>query len=161
MASVRPNEEQLPETWFDQPPKFSVPPPSLAPPRAPATRPGLTSLVGAVTGLFAGTVFAFVAPLIATQMNADASVLASTRAHVIGAVAGAAMGVMLGLAMMHSERRLVRVVFATAISASTLFCVHVAMLYLHSSPLPLLPMLASAALFGALIGCIPPFKRAA
>lgn len=156
----RPNEE-LRESWFEQPPKFSVPPPSLAPPPPlPTTRPLVSSMVGAATGVVASGVALAAAGWIAAHMSRDASTFSSTRTYVLGAIVGGLAGAMLCLAMMRSSRFITRVVFASVVSVALWFCLHVVMLYRHTGTLPLVPMLAAAAIFGACLACVPPFKRA-
>jgi hypothetical protein len=149
-----PNED---ESWFDTAPKYSVPPQSLVPPPAPTTRPLLTSLIGAGTGLVASVLAGFVATIVATQMGTH--LVLSLQTEIIGAGVGAVLGVMLGLVMMQSEKFVVRAIFASIVSVAAWFCAHIAMMVRHAQTLPLVPMLVGACIFGVCIACIPPLKK--
>jgi hypothetical protein len=142
-------------------------------------RPGWAAFFGLVGGAAGGPVMLYAARELAKQSRQDIDIVrtvgnaiphaafgddgARTGGLALAAVAGALVGLLLGALMQHVSRVLARVFIGVILGPVLWIALH-AFALRHFAPtlaqsLPLLPMIAGAAAYGACVALIPPLRR--
>ena len=128
-----------------------------------------TFTLGAVIGMFGGAAALVVAGAVNAHKLELHTDIATALGHLVrngtnggfalAALAGFLYGGLLALVMRHAARFFARVIFGTIAGALAYFCVHLGLVARHIAPLPLVPMLAGAAVFGLFVACVPSARR--
>ena len=142
---------------------------SGAPPAVFERSRSATFTLGAIIGMFGGAFALVVAGAVDAHKLELHTDIATELGHLIrngtnggfafAALAGFVYGGVLALVMRHAARFFARAIFGSVAGALAYFCVHLGLVARHAPALPLVPMLAGAAVFGVFVACVPSARR--
>ena len=142
---------------------------SGAPPSIYERSRSATFTLGAILGAMGGVAALFVAGAVEVhklQLDFEMAIRLghairgnASSGFALAALVGFVYGGVLALVMRHAARLFARVIFGSVAGTVAYFCVHIGLVARHMQPLPLVPMLAGAAVFGVFVACVPSARR--